>query len=51
MAIIMLAATSVDRAWPLYVITLIGAGAGAIAGFFVGAATSFTLPGKTQEWA
>jgi hypothetical protein len=47
----MLAATSVDRAWPLYVITLIGAGAGAIAGFFVGAATSFALPRILQAHA
>jgi hypothetical protein len=44
MATIMLAATSVDRAWPLHVITLVGAAAGAIAGLFVGAATSFALP-------
>ncbi|MEQ1866747.1 MAG: hypothetical protein ABL996_19085 [Micropepsaceae bacterium] len=44
MAVIMLAATSVERVWPLYVITFIGAIAGALAGLFVGAATSFALP-------
>lgn len=49
MATIMLAATSVDRAWPLFVIALIGAAAGAVAGLFVGAATSFALPGRAHQ--
>lgn len=49
MATIMLAATSVDRAWPLFTITIIGAAAGAIAGLFVGAATSFALPERASS--
>ena len=44
MAVIMLAATSVEREWPLGMVALVGAGAGAAAGLFVGAATSFALP-------
>jgi hypothetical protein len=48
MAVIMVAATSVDRSWPLLIIALVGAAAGAIAGLFVGAATSLALSGKMQ---
>ncbi len=44
MAVIMLAATSVPGSWPLYCIALAGAGAGAIAGLLVGAATVLALP-------
>ena len=44
MAVIMIAATSVPGAWPLYSITLAGAGAGAMAGLLVGAATMLALP-------
>lgn len=49
MATITLAATSVDRAWPLFAVTIIGAAAGAIAGLFVGAATSFALPDRASS--
>jgi hypothetical protein len=44
MAVIMIAATSVQGSWPLYCITLAGGGAGAIAGLLVGAATMLALP-------
>jgi hypothetical protein len=44
MAIIVVAATSVGGDWPLSLIALVGAGAGAVAGAFVGTATSFALP-------
>jgi hypothetical protein len=44
MAIIMVAATSVQGSWPLYGIALAGAGAGAMAGLLVGAATLLALP-------
>ena len=44
MAVIMIAATSVLGSWPLYCIALSGAGAGAIAGLLVGAATMLVLP-------
>lgn len=39
MAVIMIAATSADRTWPLYAITAMGAASGAIAGLSVGVAT------------
>jgi len=44
MAVIMIVATSVEGSWPLYCIALAGAGAGVIAGLFVGAATMLALP-------
>ena len=49
MATIMLTATSVDGAWPLLAIALTGAAAGAVAGLFVGLATSFALPGRVHQ--
>ena len=44
MAVIMVAATSVQGSWPLHSIALAGASAGAIAGLLVGAATTLALP-------
>lgn len=49
MAVIMIAATSVQASWPLYCITLAGAGGGAIAGLLVGAATSLALPNQAPS--
>lgn len=48
MCIIMIAATSAERAWSLVGVALLGAGAGAVAGLLVGAATSFALPAPAR---
>lgn len=44
MSVIMLAATSAERVWPLGGVALLGAGSGAVAGLLVAIATSFVLP-------
>lgn len=44
MPVIMLAATSAERVWPLGGVALLGAGAGAAAGLLVAITTSFALP-------
>lgn len=49
MSVIMLAATSAERVWPLGVVALLGAGAGAVAGLLVGVATSFALPARQGD--
>jgi hypothetical protein len=51
MVVIMIAATSAQRDWPLTVIAITGAATGAIAGSLVGAATSFALPISRQHEA
>jgi hypothetical protein len=49
MAVIMVAATSVERVWPLYRIAVTGAVAGAAAGFCIGAATGAIIARATAR--